>query len=61
MTNIAQIATSTTVEPVQAKPQPIRYDWMDEVDYEMPEIPAREKDRPTGARLEGRFENWGSD
>ena len=59
MTNIAQIATST-VEPVQAKPQPSRYDWMDEID-EMPEIPAREKDSPTSVRLEGRFENWGSD
>lgn len=59
MTSIAQIATST-VEPVQAKPQPIRYDWVDELD-EMPVIPAREKDRPTAARLEGRFENWGSD
>ncbi len=58
MTNIAQIATST-VEPVQAKPQAIRYDWMDEID-EVPEIQVREKDLPT-VRLEGRFENWGSD
>jgi hypothetical protein len=55
MTNIAQIATSA-VEPVQAKPQP----WMDEID-ETPEITTLEKDRLTSVRLEGRFENWGSD
>jgi hypothetical protein len=59
MTNIAQIATST-VEPVQAKTPPTRYDWMDELD-EMPEIQVREKDLSTPVRLEGRFENWGSD
>lgn len=59
MPNIAQI-TPSAVEPVQAKPQASRCDWMDELD-EMPEIPAREKDHPTSVRLEGRFENWGSD
>jgi hypothetical protein len=59
MTNIAQIATST-IETVQAKPQAGRIDWMDELD-ELPETPAREKDPPAVVRLEGRFENWGSD
>lgn len=59
MTNIAQIATSA-VQAVQAKPQPSRYDWMDKID-DMPEIAPLEKDHPTSIRLEGRFENWGSD
>lgn len=60
MTNIAQPATST-IEPVQGKTQPPRpFVWDDEMD-QIPEEAAHEKDRPTSARLEGRFENWGSD
>jgi len=59
MTNIAQPATST--EPVQSKPQlPRPFVWDDEMD-QLPDEAAYEKDRPSSARLEGRFENWGSD